>query len=248
MKYRVKNWAEFQHYKDRNPTWIKLHKSLLDDYEFQCLPVASRALAPMLWLLASEEKTGEIDGDLRKIAFRLRMTEKEVQEAINPLVTGGFLQCSDFDSTPLAEPERESSPETETETQVTTKTETPLNPPTGGRKLTFAQSVESTPDLKTECITKAKRLFAEHGWPEINFDLVWEEFERYWAGDGARKKKIDWPGTFYNRAMECRVRAAYRVDFTADDAAKRIAAKYDAAAKAEKSEMPAIPGFLRRTA
>jgi len=26
---RVKNWGKFQHYKDRNPPWIKLHRGLL---------------------------------------------------------------------------------------------------------------------------------------------------------------------------------------------------------------------------
>ena len=54
----TKNWAEFQHYKDRSPPWIKLHKELLDDRQYQSLPLASRALAPMLWLLASETKDG----------------------------------------------------------------------------------------------------------------------------------------------------------------------------------------------
>jgi hypothetical protein len=29
-----KNWKSFQHYKDRAPAWIKLHKALLDDYNF----------------------------------------------------------------------------------------------------------------------------------------------------------------------------------------------------------------------
>lgn len=61
MKLVPKNWTSFQHYKDRAPPWIRLHRGLLDDYEFQCLPVASRALAPMLWLLASAETSGEFD-------------------------------------------------------------------------------------------------------------------------------------------------------------------------------------------
>jgi hypothetical protein len=69
-QYRVKNWAEFQHYKDRSPPWIRLHRSFLDDYDFHCLPVASRALAPMLWLLASENKdlsSGIIEGSDEKL-------------------------------------------------------------------------------------------------------------------------------------------------------------------------------------
>lgn len=90
MKMRVKNWGEFQHYKDRSPAWIKLHRHILDDYDFQCLPVASRALAPMLWLLASEYEDGEIDASAKKLAFRLRISEKELLDALNPLIDAGF--------------------------------------------------------------------------------------------------------------------------------------------------------------
>ena len=32
--FTVKNFEQFQHYKDRNPPWIKLWTKLLDDYEF----------------------------------------------------------------------------------------------------------------------------------------------------------------------------------------------------------------------
>jgi uncharacterized phage protein (TIGR02220 family) len=51
---RVKNWSEFQHYKDRNPPWIKLHRTLLDDYEFSCLQDASKAHLILIWLFASQ--------------------------------------------------------------------------------------------------------------------------------------------------------------------------------------------------
>ena len=55
MNYlRVKNWGEFQHYKDRNPPWIKLHRTLLDDYEFSCLQDASKAHLMLIWLFASQ--------------------------------------------------------------------------------------------------------------------------------------------------------------------------------------------------
>lgn len=106
-KLIAKNWGDFQHYKDRAPTWIKLHKKLLDDFEFQCLPVASKALAPMLWLLASEETDGSIEFRADKIAFRLRMTEQDLKEAIKPLIDNGFFSllddCYQDASTILAE-------------------------------------------------------------------------------------------------------------------------------------------------
>ena len=114
---RVRNWAELQHYRDRNPPWIKLHKRLLDDFEFQSLPVASRALAPMLWLLASEEKDGEFDGRPERLAFRLRQPVDEIREALKPLIVKGFV-CDA--SAALSECYLDATPETETETEVET--------------------------------------------------------------------------------------------------------------------------------
>src|SRR5580765_8214402 len=61
MVLRIKDWSRFQHYKHRRPPWIRLHRSLLEDPTWHSLPLASRALAPMLWLLASETQEGKID-------------------------------------------------------------------------------------------------------------------------------------------------------------------------------------------
>lgn len=94
MSITPKNWASFQHYTDRRPSWIKLHRALLDDYAFACLPVASRALAPCLWLLASEYEGGEITASMRELSFRLRMSESELGTALNPLIGAGFFTAS----------------------------------------------------------------------------------------------------------------------------------------------------------
>jgi hypothetical protein len=110
-----KNWATFQHYKDRSPAWIKLHRSILDDYEFSCLPVASRALAPLLWLLASEYEDGKIDASENKLAFRLRMSVEELREAIKPLIDGGFFVLA---SGALAECKHDAIPEKEKEGEI----------------------------------------------------------------------------------------------------------------------------------
>jgi len=88
-----KNWQDFQHYKDRSPSWIKLHKRLLDNYEYQMLPVASRALAPMLWLLASEYHDAEIDESPEAIAFRMRMSVDDFVVALKPLINSSFFEC-----------------------------------------------------------------------------------------------------------------------------------------------------------
>jgi hypothetical protein len=88
-----KNWPDFQHYKGRRPPWIRLYRTLLDDFDFQSLDDASRALAPMLWLLASEFDGGIIDTTLEKLSFRFRRPETEIRLALIPLVNKGFFMC-----------------------------------------------------------------------------------------------------------------------------------------------------------
>src|SRR5512139_4031210 len=115
MSLTPKNWKEFQHYKDRKPAWIKLHRELLDNYEFACLPVASRALAPCLWLLASEYDDGNITGSMDALAFRLRMSREDFESALKPLIDGGFfIAASDL----LAECKPTASLEKERETET----------------------------------------------------------------------------------------------------------------------------------
>jgi hypothetical protein len=114
MMLRPKNWSEYQHYKDRNPPWIKLHRDLLNDRDFMCLPIASKAIAPLLWLLASEAKNGEFNADVVELAFRLRMTTKEVNDGLKPLISKGFFVDA---SGVLANCKQLAIPETETETE-----------------------------------------------------------------------------------------------------------------------------------
>lgn len=97
-----KNWGTFQHYGKRRPPWIKLHRGLLDDYAFHCLHDASRALAPCLWLLASEYSEGKIPANVTVIAFRMRMSEKRLLDGLIPLIEAGFFGCSHDASALLA--------------------------------------------------------------------------------------------------------------------------------------------------
>jgi hypothetical protein len=100
---KPKNWVEFQHYKDRCPPWIKLHKSILDNYEFHQMQDASKALALCLWLIASEHLEGEVDASLTKLAFRLRTDEGKIEKALNELIQRGFFLRSQDASSTLAE-------------------------------------------------------------------------------------------------------------------------------------------------
>lgn len=50
---RVADWERAQHYKHRNPPWIKLHNEILDSYEVAALPDASKWHLIGIYLLAS---------------------------------------------------------------------------------------------------------------------------------------------------------------------------------------------------
>ena len=92
---RVKNWSTFQHYKNRKPPWIKLHRSLLDKREWHKLTHASKVLAISLWLLASEHEdpaSGLITESLEDLAFRFRMKETEVFESVKELIKLDFIE------------------------------------------------------------------------------------------------------------------------------------------------------------
>ena len=125
MILKPKNWDKFQHYSHRNPPWIKLHRDLLNDRIFASLPIASKAIAPLLWLLASESKDGSFDAASDELAFRLHIASKDIEQGLKPLIDNGFFVDA---STMLApclqvattERERETEREGERETDKIT--------------------------------------------------------------------------------------------------------------------------------
>ena len=51
--YRIVEWSRYQHYKDRDPPWIKLHRDLLTSQTWVMLADAGRALAVACMLVAA---------------------------------------------------------------------------------------------------------------------------------------------------------------------------------------------------
>lgn len=86
MAYRIKGWAKFQHFKDRRPPWIKLYRDILEDPDWHDLDGDSAKVLVALWLIASEDEghDGKLP-DIRRLAFRLRMSESKAQQAISKL-------------------------------------------------------------------------------------------------------------------------------------------------------------------
>jgi hypothetical protein len=183
MLLQPKNWAVFQHYKDRCPPWIKLHRDLLNDRVFMCLPLASKALAPLLWLLASESKDGTFDGSLDELVFRLHITPKDYQDGVKPLIDKGFFVVA---SGVLAECYQDAIPETEGETEIERET----------KKKTSNRGSRLPVDfvLDDEWIS-----FCKQERPDLNPQKVFAEFLDYWtAQPGQKGVKLAWTPTWRN--------------------------------------------------
>jgi len=88
MRYRVVEWQKYQHYKDRNPPWIKLHFALLSSRTWVMLDDASRVLAIACMLLASRDN-GEISCDAKYIK---RVAYLNHTPNFKPLIECGFLE------------------------------------------------------------------------------------------------------------------------------------------------------------
>jgi hypothetical protein len=95
LKIVPKGWQDFQHYKDRRPPWIRLHRTLLDNQEFNALPPMACKVLVLVWLVCSETVEGVIDADPAKLAFRMRLPATDVAEAIECLMAFGFLLPAD---------------------------------------------------------------------------------------------------------------------------------------------------------
>lgn len=114
MRYlSIKDWSEMQHYRDRNPPWIKLHNSILNDYDFSCLHDASKLLLMLLWALSSQ-LNNRIPDDSEWLEKRLPIKGKI---NLKELIDKGFLIVEHDASKPLSEcsPEKRHIEQTETE-------------------------------------------------------------------------------------------------------------------------------------
>ncbi len=89
MKYIViKEWGQYQHYKDRAPAWIKLHRSLLTSPTWAGTDDATRVLAIALMVLASQNNNRVLaDPDYIKRAAYLNRTPEW-----SKLVSLGFIE------------------------------------------------------------------------------------------------------------------------------------------------------------
>ncbi|GJL53946.1 MAG: hypothetical protein NPIRA02_10780 [Nitrospirales bacterium] len=86
---KIKNWERFQHFKDRRPLWIKLHRTLLDDYDFHSLSDFSAKHLIMIWLVCAE--SDGVVPDVESLSFRLRIDPDSASKVLRELVERKFI-------------------------------------------------------------------------------------------------------------------------------------------------------------
>lgn len=113
--FRVRNWEQFQHYKDRNPPWIKLHFALLASEDWVTLDDASKLLAVVCMLIASRNN-GEVPNNpayLKRVAYLDKLPKLE------PLISCGFLEIPQAPASAMkaddSTTQADARPETETD-------------------------------------------------------------------------------------------------------------------------------------
>ena len=128
----VKNWRQFQHYAKRNPPWIKLYHSLLDDEGFAALDAFAQLLYFKL-LLAASRKDNLIPSNVDWMATELSLPRAKVRRALVKLIASGFVLSSDpasasasADARPLRQ-RTEAEGETEAEADGVTSAVVPLD-------------------------------------------------------------------------------------------------------------------------
>lgn len=124
---RIKGWGKYQHYKDRNPPWIKLHRELLTSLTWAMADDASRVLAVACMLLAAatDNKIPFDSGYVKRVAYLNHDPD------FSQLLKLEFLEVIDDKGnvvitaiTPLADASKmqaHARPETETETEQSKK-------------------------------------------------------------------------------------------------------------------------------
>lgn len=195
--FSVRNFEKFQHYKDRNPPWIRLYNSVLDDYEFGLLTDASKAHVLAIWLLASRYDN-KIPYDAEWVARRINATD---HVALDELAERGFIVIDQGCSETLAERKQDAKPE---ERRVEERREDKIDRRDDAPK-PKAELKKGTrlPDNWT--LSLADAAYAKlKGVPDSQLQIEAEKFRNHWTNKtGKDATKLDWSRTWQTWILNC---------------------------------------------
>jgi hypothetical protein len=103
----VRNWPKFQHYKDREPVWIKLYLDLRSRDEWRQLTLAERGLLVSIWL-----EYAASNGQIRRTDLPARVAQRSLRRSIDSLQAAGFIEVSASRPLALARAREEKEKET----------------------------------------------------------------------------------------------------------------------------------------
>lgn len=138
MEYvSIVNWDKFQHYGNRrNPPWIRLYNSLIENYRWGLLSDVSKAHLIGLFLLASRT-SNRIPADPAWIARRI-----QARDSVNlaELLENGFIVPAPEECSRNASPEESREEKKRTE-KSSAQVETLFSPPTVEEVAAYAREV-----------------------------------------------------------------------------------------------------------
>lgn len=188
---RIKNFSKFQHFKDRTPPWVKLYRDILDDPDWHELDPAAAKVLVMLWLIASEDETKQgLLPSVKKLAFRLRVSEKQLEQSLTKL--SHWLIHDDIGL--ISERYQSDAPETERETEEETETDSADKKPSAISLKKFLESLNGEKVLPDDdpIFEYAERV----GITKDALLICWTAFKDSYTASG--KKQKDWRQTFRN--------------------------------------------------
>lgn len=128
---RMVNWHQYQHYKDRNPTWIKSYTRLIDgdSIEFSRLTDSQKWQMHAITMLASRHNNS-IPCDPQWISERLHFSSRLDLKALEAT---GMLEIVELASRPLADCEQDALIEKRREEEIAPASDAskrkPFSPP-----------------------------------------------------------------------------------------------------------------------
>ena len=92
MRLEIPKWDGLQHFKKRDPIWIRLYRKLRHKREWRQASHGAAKLLVDLWLLASEgEELGVVDMSWADLSYETRENEEDLQKWVQELHSLGLI-------------------------------------------------------------------------------------------------------------------------------------------------------------
>lgn len=155
---RVVNWEKFQHFRDRDPIWIKLYRDLRHKREWRVLSGDSAKLLIDIWMISSENQPPGCIPDDADLAWEVRSDDTHLGVLLQELEEQGFIEM--ISSRYQADMPRALARE-ETEKRR-------------DREETIGASVDAPTD---DWPVKPRKLNGSYTYPE-SFERIWSAYPR----------------------------------------------------------------------